>query len=191
MLNQRSLGSLHAGPCVSALSALSLVAFLTTGCEPTNQGYAPTQPIVYSHAVHAGELQIPCQYCHFGAERGRYAGVPPVSVCMNCHRQAVPDHPEVKKLAAALAKGEPIEWVRVHWIPDHVYFSHRPHVRAGVECQTCHGNVQEMGRVEQWASLTMGWCVNCHRDNAPSDVLAAADANRQSNRLTDCGTCHH
>ncbi len=161
------------------------------GCEPTNQDYAPAQPIVYSHAVHAGELQIQCQYCHFGAERGRYAGVPPVQVCMNCHSQTATTHPEVQKLAAALKSGTPIEWVRVHWIPDHVYFSHSPHVNAGIKCQRCHGPIEEMGRVKQWAPLTMGWCVNCHRDNAPNSVLNQAGATRQSNRLTDCGTCHH
>ena len=170
----------------AGLFALGLLA-----CEPTNQGYAPAQPIVYSHAVHAGELQIPCQFCHFGAERGRYAGVPPASICMNCHGQVAVDHPEVKKIADAVKSGERVQWVRVHWIPDHVYFSHKPHVSAGVACETCHGPVSEMGRVEQWAPLTMGWCVNCHRTNAPDDVLAQADAERQSNRLTDCGTCHH
>jgi len=171
------------------LGLASLVAVVA--CEPTNQGYAPEQPIVYSHAVHAGELQIPCQYCHFGAERGRYAGIPPTSVCMNCHMQVRTDHPQVQKLAHAIETGRPIEWVRVHWLPDHVYFNHSAHVIAGFACQSCHGPVQEMGRVEQWAPLTMGWCVNCHRDNAPDDVLAAPGAVRRANRLTDCVTCHH
>ncbi len=164
---------------------------LLVACEPTNQGYAPKQPIEYSHAVHAGELQIPCQYCHVGADRGRYAGVPPAQTCMNCHKNVVQDNPEVKKIAAAIESGTPIEWTRVHWIPDHVYFNHSAHVNADIQCQTCHGPVQEMARVTQWAPLTMGWCVNCHRDNAPEDVLAEAGAQRQSNRLTDCVTCHH
>jgi hypothetical protein len=171
---------------------LSLVGLVVlAACEPNNQGYAPEQPIVYSHAVHAGELQIPCQYCHFGASRGRYAGIPPTAVCMNCHMQAIPDHPEVQKLTTAIETGQPIEWVRVHWLPDHVYFNHSSHVTAGIACQSCHGPVEEMGRVEQWAPLTMGWCVNCHRANAPEDVLATPGATRQANRLTDCGTCHH
>jgi len=166
-------------------------AALLAGCEPTNQRYAPQQPIAYSHAVHAGEMQIPCQYCHSGADRSRYAGIPPAQVCMNCHKQVVPDHPEIQKVKQALESGKPIEWVRVHWIPDHVYFDHSPHVNAGVECQTCHGPVETMGVVEQFAPLTMGWCVNCHRDNAPPDVLAQTGAVRRSNQLTDCTTCHH
>ena len=169
---------------------LLLAALGSVGCEPTNQGYAPAQPIVYSHAVHAGELEIPCQYCHFGAERGRYAGIPPAQICMNCHERSVPDHPEVKKIVAALQAKQPIRWVRVHWLPDHVYFNHSAHVNGGVVCQTCHGPVQEMGRVAQWAPLTMGWCVDCHRTSAPADVLAIASTPR-ANRLTDCGTCHH
>ncbi len=164
---------------------------VVAACEPTNQGYAPEQPIVYSHAVHAGALQIPCEYCHFGAARGRYAGIPPIAVCMNCHMQVKKDHPEVQKLATAIETQQPIEWVRVHWLPDHVYFNHSAHVNGGIACQSCHGPVQEMGRVEQWAPLTMGWCVNCHRANAPDDVLTAPGAVRQANRLTDCGTCHH
>lgn len=173
------------------LRAALVLAVALAACEPTNQGYAPDQPIVYSHAVHAGELQIQCQYCHFGADRGRYAGIPPVQVCMNCHSQVRTEHPEIKKLAAAVAENRPIEWVRVHWLPDHVYFNHSVHVNGGVTCQTCHGPVETMGQVEQWAPLTMGWCVNCHRQSAPADVLAQPGAVRQSNQLTDCTTCHH
>ncbi len=169
----------------------ALAALACAGCEPTNQGYAPEQPIVYSHAVHAGELQIQCQYCHFGAARGRYAGIPPAQVCMNCHEQVRKDHPEVQKIVQAIETNTPIPWVRVHWLPDHVYFNHSVHVNGGVQCQTCHGPVESMGRVSQWAPLTMGWCVNCHRDNAPDDVLAAEGAVRASNQLTDCTTCHH
>ncbi len=110
---------------------------------------------------------------------------------MNCHKNVAQDHPEVKKVVAAIESGTPIAWTRVHWIPDHVYFNHSAHVNADIQCQTCHGQVQEMGRVTQWAPLTMGWCVNCHRANAPVDVLAEPGALRQSNRLTDCVTCHH
>ena len=83
---------------------------------------------------------------------------------MNCHTNVAQDHPEVKKIVASIESGTPIQWTRVHWIPDHVYFSHSPHVNADIQCQTCHGQVEEMGRVTQWAPLTMGWCVNCHRD---------------------------
>ena len=169
---------------------------LATACEPTNQGYAPRQPIVYSHAVHAGGLQIPCQYCHFGAERGRYAGIPPASVCMNCHDQVVPDHPEVAKVKQALDEGNPIAWVKVHRLPDHAFFDHSVHTSAGVDCQTCHGAVESMGLVRQEAPLTMGWCVDCHRDRGSADTTALATlANggdpARHNRLTDCVVCHH
>jgi len=173
------------------VGALLILVVGVAACEPNNQGYAPAQPIVYSHAVHAGELQIPCQYCHFGAERGRYAGIPPASVCMNCHKQVRTEHPEVQKIKAAIDSGTPIPWARVHWLPDHVYFNHSAHVvSGGIVCQTCHGPVEEMGRVEQWAPLTMGWCLSCHRGNAPEDVQATA-VSAQANRLTDCATCHH
>ncbi len=172
------------------LRTLAIIALLAA-CEPTNQGYAPKQPIAYSHAVHAGSLQIPCQYCHYGADRGRYAGIPPASVCLNCHKQVKPDHPEVQKVAAAVESGTPIEWVRVHSLPDHVYFNHRPHVRAGLDCQTCHGPVESMGRVEQHSDLTMGFCLDCHRTGGKPQVEGEEELPRVTTHLTDCAVCHH
>lgn len=161
-------------------------------CEPTNQGYAPPQPIKYSHAVHAGGLRIPCLYCHYGAERGRHAGIPPASVCLNCHRQVLPDHPEVRKVREAVEQQMPIEWNRIHQLPDHAYFSHQAHVRAAVVCQTCHGPVEQMGRVAQEAPLTMGWCLSCHRKGSQrAGAGFGAIPAAQANRLTDCGVCHH
>ena len=165
---------------------------LAAACEPTNQGYAPEQPVKYSHAVHAGGLRIPCQYCHYAAERGRHAGIPPAATCMNCHKQVLPDHPEIQKVKASLASGQPIEWVRIHQLPDHAYFDHRAHVRAGIACQTCHGPVEQMGRVEQFAPLTMGWCIACHRQGSDRSGTALSSVPAaQANRLTDCGVCHH
>lgn len=166
-------------------AALSLT--LLCGCEPTNQGYAPAQPISYSHAVHAGAMQVPCQYCHFSAEHGPHAGIPPAQVCMNCHKQVLPEHPEILKVSAALRAGTPIEWARVNWLPDHAFFDHGIHVTAGVECQRCHGDVQAMGRVEQAAPLTMGFCVDCHRDVSQGP----AGRRTQASALTDCAVCHH
>jgi len=171
----------------TGVSVLALMMLM--GCEPTNQGYQPTQPIAYSHAVHAGVLKIPCQYCHIGAERGKHAGIPPASTCMNCHTQVLKDHDEVKKVKAAMDSDKPIEWVRVHRVPDHVYFNHSAHLAGGVKCQDCHGPVQAMGRVEQWAPLTMGWCLSCHRTGGKgheTDGLQRVDSH-----LTDCVTCHH
>ncbi len=173
---------------IKFLVTLTGIAFGWLGCEPTNQGYTPSQPIQYSHAVHAGAMKIDCQYCHFGAERGRHAGIPPASICMNCHTQVRKDHPEIQKVRAALETGEPIEWVRVHYLPDHVYFDHSVHVKSSVNCQECHGPVESMGVVEQWAPLTMGWCVSCHRKKStPRDSKEAVRASP----LTDCGVCHH
>ena len=169
----------------------AMLLLMVAGCEPNNAGYQPSQPIAYSHALHAGVLKIPCQYCHYGAERGKHAGIPPASVCMNCHTQVAKDKPEVMKIKAAMDSGKPIEWVRVHRVPDHVYFNHSAHVVGGVQCQTCHGPVQAMGRVEQSAPLSMGWCLSCHRTGGKG-ILGEDDALvRADSHLTDCVTCHH
>jgi hypothetical protein len=183
-----------------------------------HQDYEPVQPIAYSHRLHAGELQIPCLYCHFGAEKSRHAGIPPVNVCMNCHRSVGAPlgsvraedaaaraenrrprrivSPEIRKLYAALGLDDtlapvagatplPVRWVQVHRVPDFVYFDHRPHVAAGVTCQTCHGPIETMERVRQTTSLSMGWCVNCHRSANETGV-----AGRKVNASIDCTTCH-
>jgi mono/diheme cytochrome c family protein len=152
--------------------------------------YQPEQPIYYSHKVHAGVNQINCQYCHTGVYQGKQATIPSVNVCMNCHLaineykgekmytedgKEVDGTAEIKKLYkyAGFVEGKPwdannakpIEWVRIHNLPDHVYFNHAQHVKAGqVQCQTCHGEIQKMGEVKQFSNLSMGWCVNCHRE---------------------------
>jgi len=152
------------------------------------QGYAPEQPIHFSHKIHAGINKIPCQYCHSGARTGKSAVIPSLNVCMNCHKAVdeYDDGPlwngangtdEIHKIYKAIgwdserrrfdesAKTKPVEWVRIHNLPDHVYFNHAQHVTAGkVECQTCHGPVEEMDVLQQHAPLSMGWCVNCHRE---------------------------
>ena len=141
-----------------------------------DQGYAPTQPIAYSHKLHAGELKIDCQFCHSNVSRGRYAGIPPMETCLGCHRQVATDKPEIQKLLAIADKGSyeengvtmdggVVHWNRVHRLPDHVYFSHEWHVKGGVACQTCHGPVEEMVTMRQYSDLTMGWCLDCHRKN--------------------------
>ena len=131
------------------------------------QGYAPKQPIAFSHKLHAGEYEIACQYCHTGVEIGKSANIPSVNICMNCHNFIKTDSPEIQKLFAAQESGEPIEWVRIHNLPDLAYFNHSQHVKVGgVECQTCHGEIQEMVVVQQHAPLTMGWCIDCHRNTS-------------------------
>ncbi len=154
------------------------------------QGYQPEQPIYYSHKVHAGTNQISCLYCHGGAQDSKHANIPSVNVCMNCH-VAIKDYQgeplkredgssvngtaEIQKLYEYAGwnpdtkkydkPGKPIEWVRIHNLPDHVYFNHSQHVKVGQQqCQTCHGNIQEMGEVAQFSDLSMGWCINCHRE---------------------------
>lgn len=155
------------------------------------QGYQPEQPIFYSHKVHAGINQISCLYCHSNALDSRHATVPPLNVCMNCHAQIteyakgpklfredgseVDGTAEIQKLYAHtgydpksgqynVANAKPVEWVKIHNLPDHVFFSHAQHTKAGqVQCQTCHGPIQEMDEVKQFAPLSMGWCINCHR----------------------------
>lgn len=135
------------------------------------RGYEPEQPIPYSHKLHAGVLRIPCMYCHSGALKSRQAGIPSVGKCMNCHSVTKTDSPSIKQLSALYASGERIRWQRVYALPDHVYFDHRPHVKAGILCQTCHGEVQTMDVVYQEMSLRMGNCLGCHRN--PQDALPA------------------
>lgn len=129
------------------------------------QNYAPAQPIPFSHKRHAGQFQIPCLYCHGSAEHAQFAAVPGTETCMNCHTQVLIDSPLIKQVKAAHDSKKPIAWVKVHVLPDFVYFNHSKHIAAGVECQTCHGPVQTMDTVYQYAPFTMGWCVNCHRND--------------------------
>lgn len=150
------------------------------------RGYQPTQPIQYSHALHPGTLRIPCQYCHSGAAVSRQAGIPSVEKCMNCHNVTKTDRPDIQKLTAIYKSGEPLQWERVHSLPDHIYFDHRPHVNAGMLCQTCHGEVQTMHLVYQNMSVRMSNCLGCHR--APADALPAGSAITKGPE--HCYACH-
>jgi hypothetical protein len=138
---------------------------------------SPAQPIAFPHTIHAGQLGIPCLFCHANADRSPTATVPPLSVCMTCHETIATDRPEVRKLRGFVERKEPVEWRRVHWLPASslVHFTHKRHVKAGVECAACHGDVAKMARVTRVRPLTMGWCVACHRTRGAS---------------TDCATCH-
>jgi mono/diheme cytochrome c family protein len=143
-----------------------------------SQGYQPIQPIKFPHKLHAGKNKINCQYCHSGAEKGKTAGIPSANVCMNCHKYIqegpVYGKEEIAKIYAALdydpatqkygTNTKPIQWIRIHNLPDLAYFNHSQHVKVGkIECQTCHGPVQEMDTLKQFSTLTMGWCIDCHR----------------------------
>ncbi|MBK8345924.1 MAG: c-type cytochrome [Bacteroidetes bacterium] len=195
------------------------------------QDYAPEQPIAFSHKVHAGINKIDCKYCHVGAERGKSAVIPSLSVCMNCHYniQGVngldPNYPkavydkEIAKIYSYIgfnketskyeSEPKPVEWVKIHNLPDHVYFNHSQHVKvAGLECQTCHGQIQEMDVVQQMENLSMGWCVNCHRNTnvnfttnefyKPYEVLhekikngEMTDVKASDIGATECQKCHY
>lgn len=189
-----------------ALVLTSLLA--VAACDsPLNhqQGHRPEQPIAFSHALHAGLYELDCQYCHSNAERSRHAGVPPASVCLNCHAQVKTGAAEIQKLQAFVAADQSPPWVKVHRLPDHVFFSHASHVTAGLSCQGCHGDVQQMVRVEQVETMQMGWCLGCHRDtraakrDAPAP-LATLSPDKLAHPETlpartlapplDCSGCH-
>lgn len=162
----------------------------------SNQGYAPEQPIPFSHKLHAGDNKINCLYCHSGAEKSRHATIPSMNVCMNCHSVVKVDSPHIQKLRKAYSEGKPIEWVRVHELPDFVYFPHKRHVAMGVSCETCHGDVKGMDKIEQKTALTMGWCMECHRgETTPPRVLAKVYPHAQNPRgpvaPVQCSTCHN
>lgn len=203
-----------------------------------DQGYAPVQPIHYSHKIHAGVNKIECQYCHSSARESKHSGIPSLNVCMNCHKSIYeykgnPEGPspedlangytnefytgEIKKLYKAVGWDEesqkytgetqPVEWVRIHNLPDYAYFNHAQHVTVGgIECQTCHGPVEEMEIMYQYSPLTMGWCINCHRetnvkvqDNGYYDKIHAELSKKYGvETLTaaqmgalECGKCHY
>ena len=126
--------------------------------------YAPKQPIAFSHKLHAGQYEIDCQYCHTGVRKSKSANIPSPNICMNCHTSIKTESPEIQKIYAAIENDQPIEWVRVHNLPDLAYFNHAQHVQVGgLECQDCHGPIEEMEVVKQHSLLTMGWCIDCHR----------------------------
>lgn len=151
---------------VVLISALTYGAGLIFNFVPSwYQNYAPEQPIPYSHKLHAGQYKIPCLYCHASAERAQHSEVPGLETCMNCHQAVKIDSPWIQQITEAYKANKPIAWVKVHVLPDFVRFNHKRHIAAGVECQTCHGPIQEMERVYQFAPLNMGWCIDCHRNN--------------------------
>jgi hypothetical protein len=156
------------------------------------QGRAPVQPIAFPHPTHVQTLGMNCLYCHYSANKSTDPGLPAVSTCMGCHQVVGPKRPamngrpafesqELVKLTKYWNDKKPIPWVRVHKVPDYVNFPHMTHVNAGVTCQSCHGQVQKMNRVSQYASLNMGWCVNCHVGNVKPEWKARYD----------CSVCHY
>ena len=142
--------------------------------EFTDVGYEPEQPVAFSHALHAGEMGMDCRYCHNTVERAGMAAIPPTDTCMNCHANVATDSALLEPVRASHESGEPIEWVRVHMLPDYAYFDHSVHVAAGVGCSSCHGRIDEMEVVMQQEPLSMSWCLDCHR-NADENLRPRAE----------------
>ena len=152
-------------PLILFVAAVSYVlTFYIARPERDGVGYAPEQPIKYSHKLHAGEMKIDCQYCHTGVTKGRHALVPATNICMNCHSLAAKDKPEIIKLTQYYQENKPIPWKRIHKVPEYAYFNHSVHVNKGIDCESCHGNIREMEVVKQIKPFTMTACLECHRE---------------------------
>ena len=185
------------------------ILYLAFAPGTTGGGYQPEQPVPYSHRLHAGELGIDCRYCHTGAEKGPAATLPPTQTCMNCHATVKTESEQLALVRESFETGMPIEWVRVHDLPDYAYFNHSAHVTRGIGCESCHGRVDRMEVVAQAEGLNMGWCLGCHRN--PEEHLRPVDQvftmgwepgvdqlelgaqlreDRNINPPTDCSTCH-
>lgn len=194
---------------VAAIGGLVYVVVLVTlvfGPDNSAIGYAPEQPVPYSHQVHAGDLDIDCRYCHNTVERGAKALIPPAATCMNCHKTILPESEKLAPVRRSFETGEPVRWVRIHDLPDFAYFDHSAHLNAGVGCVSCHGRVDRMEVVRQDEPLNMAWCLECHRDPAGEIVPreAITDLARARDRdlgqvlmdeydvtpSVDCSTCH-
>ncbi len=193
-----------------ALAPVYLILLAGFGASPRalNVGYQPAQPVEYSHAMHAGELGIDCRYCHNTVETAAMAAVPPTRTCMNCHATIRKDSEKVTPVRESYATGLPIEWRRVHNLPDYAYFNHSAHVTRGIGCASCHGRIDKMDVVWQAERLSMSWCLECHRAPEahlrPQDKIVAMDWAAQDqavlglalkeeydiNPSTDCSTCH-
>ncbi len=172
---------------LGTLTAIVFLIIAKIGIDKTmdigmQQGYAPTQPIAFSHKLHIGKYQIACQYCHTTVMKAKSASIPSANICMNCHNAIKNTSPEIQKIYAAIENNKPIEWVRVHNLPDLVYFNHSQHTVAGkVACEQCHGQIEQMEVVQQRSPLTMGWCIDCHRQTLVSYTYKDGDGKEQLN----------
>ncbi len=202
-------------PTIAAVAvtfvAIGTIGFVWYYFSPkyTDVGFRPVQPVPYSHKLHAGDLGIDCRYCHSNVENSSYANIPSTQTCMNCHRLILPESEKLLPVRESHKIGIPIEWVRVHMLPDYAYFDHSAHLRAGVGCVSCHGRVDQMEEVAQKEPLSMSWCLDCHRDpkmnlrpvsevtnmnwTPPEDQLEQAEKQIKELKIdppVDCSGCH-
>lgn len=148
---------------IGILTYIPLVGTLAISPDTRSVGYQPEQPVPFSHAVHAGALKMDCRYCHSTVETAAFAAIPPTQVCLNCHASIKSDSPKLEIVRKSFESGQPISWKKVHSVPDFVYFNHSAHVNKGVACESCHGRIDQMDEVYQVQSLSMAWCLECHR----------------------------
>ena len=199
---------------MGAVVPLYVVLCVAYGFSPytTDVGYMPTQPVPFSHEIHAGQLGLDCRYCHNTVERTAKAAIPPTQTCMNCHSQIHKESENIKALVESHETGLPMQWRRVHDLPDFAFFNHSAHVTRGVSCVSCHGRIDTMPVVYQHEPLSMGWCLACHRgpgehvrdpafvtdldwrfEGTAEEEEAYHAGWRELNRIDpsqDCSTCH-
>ncbi|RMG19212.1 MAG: cytochrome C [Planctomycetota bacterium] len=198
---------------LAVLGAPTPVLLVAYGFSPRTLavGYAPEQPVPYSHRLHVTELGLDCRYCHTTVDRSAKANIPPTQTCMNCHAKVRTESPKLEPVRESARTGKPIEWVRVHDLADYAYFDHSAHVTRGIGCVSCHGRIDTMDVVYQAQPLSMSWCVDCHRHpekhlrppEHATDMTWAPPAGKSAyefgreyraqnniNPPTDCSTCH-
>lgn len=198
---------LLAGGGVAIVAFAYVAYFLDRSPYSTGQGVIPEQPVPFSHEHHVGGLGIDCRYCHTGVDRSTFAGLPDTHTCMSCHSQLWTNAQMLAPVRESLEEDRPLHWVRVHRLPDFVYFDHRAHVTHGIGCESCHGRVDRMPLMRQAASMTMQWCLDCHRNPqralrspdritvmgvsaAPDPQVLLRQYHIHTDRMTECMTCH-
>jgi hypothetical protein len=215
----------YALPAIAVMAAggmfyLPVAVGLGFSPKTTAVGYAPDQPVPYSHALHVGKLGLDCRYCHNTVESTPFASLPPTQTCINCHANIKTESPALKPIRESWATGKPVQWTKIHDLPDYAYFNHSAHVNRGVGCVSCHGRIDQMDVVMQVQPLSMGWCLDCHRQperhlrpkdqvtnmawlpevksgESPHDAqlrvgneLKAKYGIRDASYMTSCYTCH-
>ncbi len=163
------------------------LTFYVSRSERDGVGYQPDQPINFSHKLHAGDMGIDCKYCHTSVDQTRHASIPAANICMNCHTVARTDKPEIIKLKQYFDEGKPIPWKRIHRVPEYAYFNHSVHVNKGIECQSCHGDIEKMEKVKQVEPFAMSDCLQCHTEPEKRMPYLKGEVKKGP---THCAACH-